>query len=315
MVKVSVIVTVRNEENSVLHLLHSLENQSLKPYEVIIVDGGSTDRTVEVVKSFINSRDSSFRLILAEGANRSKGRNMGISVVTSEIVACTDAGVVLDKFWLENLVKPLIDGDADFVGGVYVQSGKSLLQQCIGILQYPNLEKLRVEDFLPSSRSVAFKKSVWKSIGGYPENLEKAEDTYFDLMVKEKGFKVSLAKNALVFWPARDSLKGLFLQYFSYAEWDVKAGLVLKLKIYRLLFLSYFFLAFLLFCTFKFGYLGFLLFFFAVLTYLIFSGVKAFRKTGKFSSFFIAMAIKVTIFLAETFGLIKGFIGRVSKGK
>jgi len=313
MAEASVIVTVKNEEKAIIQLLRSLQNQSLKPCEIIFVDGGSKDKTIENIKSFVGP-DPSFKTISADDVNRSKGRNIGISAASSDIIACTDAGVVLDRHWLESLVKPLVNGDAEFVAGVYVQSGESLLQKCIGILQYPNLEKLD-STFLPSSRSVAFKKSVWKAIRGYPENLEKAEDTYFDLMVRERGFKVALAKDAVVFWPARDSLKNLFLQYFSYAEWDVKAGLFSKLKIYRLMILAYIFLGFLLFLTFKFGSWGFLFSFLTILTYLGFSGVKAFRKTRKFLSFFLGMAIKITIFLAETFGLIKGLIGRVSKRK
>jgi glycosyltransferase involved in cell wall biosynthesis len=314
MAEASVVVTVKNEEKTIIQLLRSLQNQSLKPCKVIFVDGGSKDKTIENIKSFVGP-DPSFKIISADGVNRSEGRNIGISAASSDIIACTDAGVVLDSHWLERLVKPLVNGDAEFVAGVYVQSGESLLQECIGILQYPNLEKLRVEDFLPSSRSVAFKKSVWKAIRGYPENLEKAEDTYFDLMIRERGFKVALAKDAAVFWPARDSLKRLFLQYSSYAEWDVKAGLFSKLKIYRLMILAYIFLGFLLFLTFKFGSWGFLFSFLIVLTYLGFSGVKVFRKTRKVLSFFLGMAIKITIFLAETFGLIKGLIGRVSKRK
>jgi glycosyltransferase involved in cell wall biosynthesis len=313
MVEASVIVTVKNEEKTIIHLLRSLQNQSLKPCEIIFVDGGSKDRTIENIKSYAGS-DPSFKIISAGGVNRSEGRNIGISAATSDIIACTDAGVVLDRHWLENLVKPLVNGDAEFVAGVYVQSGESLLQRCIGILQYPNLEKLD-STFLPSSRSVAFKKSVWKAIGGYPENLEKAEDTYFDLMALERGFKVALAKEAIVFWPARDSLKDLFVQYSSYAEWDVKAGLFFKLKIYRLMILAYIFLGFSLFLILKFGMWGFLSSFLIVLTYLGFSGAKAFRKTRRVLSFFLGMVVKVTIFLAETFGLIKGSIDRVFKGK
>lgn len=307
MVNTSVIITVKNEENSILHLLNSLEKQSLKPQEVIIVDGGSKDGTVETIKSFVTSK-SPFRLILADGANRSKGRNIGISAANSEMIACTDAGVVLDKLWLENLIKPLMHEGVDFVGGVYVQSGESLLQKCTGILQYPNLEKLHADDFLPSSRSVAFRKAVWKAVGGYPEHLEKAEDTYFDLAVRGKGFKVALARDAVVFTPARDSLKDLFLQYSSYAEWDVRAGLFFKLRIYRLMLLAYIFLAFLLFCIFAFGLWGFLFSVLMVLGYLGFSGAKAFRKNRRFLSIFLGMTIKMTIFLAETFGLIKGLI-------
>jgi len=314
MVNVSVVITVKNEENSILVLLNSLENQSLKPYEVIIVDGGSRDKTVEIIKSFINSRKH-FKLITADGANRSEGRNIGISAATSDVIAITDAGVVVDKNWLENLVKPFENDNVDFVGGVYVQGGESLLQKCIGILQYPNIKKLNVENFIPSCRSVAFKKNVWETVGRWPEHLEKADDTYFDLMVREKGFKIALAKDAVVSWIAKDTLKGLFQQYSSYAEWDVRANLLFKLKIYRIMFLAYIVLAFLLFSIFAFGLWGFIFSFSVILAYLVYSGVKCFVKTKKLSSIFLGMAVKITIFLAETHGIIKGLIGKVSKHK
>jgi cellulose synthase/poly-beta-1,6-N-acetylglucosamine synthase-like glycosyltransferase len=188
-----------------------------------------------------------------------------------------------------------------------------LLQKCIGILQYPRIEKLRVDDFIPSCRSVVFKRDVWKSVGYWPEHLEKADDTYFDLMVREKGFKIALAEDAVVSWTAKNTLKGLFQQYSSYAEWDVRARLFSKLKIYRLMVLSYIILAFLLFLIFEFGFWGFLFSSLVVLFYLVFSGVKTFMKTGKFLSIFLGMAVKITIFSAETFGLVKGLIARVSK--
>jgi cellulose synthase/poly-beta-1,6-N-acetylglucosamine synthase-like glycosyltransferase len=143
--------------------------------------------------------------------------------------------------------------------------------------------------------------------------LEKADDTYFDLMVREKGFKIALAKDAVVSWTAKNTLKGLFQQYSSYAEWDVRARLLSKLKIYRLMIVAYATIAFLLFLIFEFGFWGFLFSFLVVLFYLGFSGVKAFTKTGKLSSIFIGMAVKITIFLAETVGLVKGLIARVFK--
>jgi glycosyltransferase involved in cell wall biosynthesis len=312
MVNVSIVITIKNEEDSVLQLLNSLDNQSLQPYEVIIVDGGSKDRTVEIISSFI-AQKKSFKLILAEDANRPKGRNIGISAATSEIIAITDAGVVLERHWLENLVKPLTQQNADFVGGVYVQDGETLLQKCIGILQYPDIEKLQADDFIPSCRSVVFKKEVWKSVGYWPEHLEKADDTYFDLMVREKGFKIALAKDAVVSWTAKNTFKGLFQQYSSYAEWDVRAHLFSKLKIYRLMILAYVILAFLLFLVFEFGFWGFLFSFLVILSYLAFNGAKTFRNTGKIQSFFLGMAVKITIFSAETFGLAKGLVARVSK--
>ncbi len=310
MAAVSVIVTVKNEEATITRLLDSLQNQSLKPKEVIIVDGGSTDRTIDIIQSFIGSR-SLFKLIITKGVNRGQGRNIGIEAAASDIIALTDAGVTLDRFWLEKLVESLENEGASFVGGVYIQGGESLLQKCIGILQYPSLEKLHVDNFLPSCRSVAFTKKVWQAVGRWPENLEKAEDTYFDLAVKEKGFKTTLAKDAVVYWPARNSFKDLFLQYSSYAEWDAKARLLTKLRIYKHLALAHILVVFHLLLVIFIGIWGVLLLFFTVFAYLAVNGAKAYLNTHRASSFFLAAAIKVTIFCAETYGVLKGLVSRI----
>lgn len=307
---VSVIVTVKNEEDSISQLLNSLENQSLKPYEVIIVDGGSNDRTDEIIRSFVATR-SSFKLIIANGSNRGEGRNIGISAAKSDIIAVTDAGVVLDRFWLENLIKPFADNSADFVGGVYVQGGDSLLQRSIGVLQYPDRNKIRVGDFLPSCRSVAFLKRVWESVGRWPEHLEKADDTYFDLMVIEKGFRTALAKDAVASFPARNSLRDLFTQYSSYAEWDARAHLLSRLKIYKLMILAYVVLTFLLVSVVILGLFGLLFSTVVVLAYLVFNGARVFIKTRRPMSLLYAPAIKITVFIAETHGLLKGSFNRM----
>jgi glycosyltransferase involved in cell wall biosynthesis len=311
MLDVSVVVTVKNEEGSISQLLHSFEDQSLKPSEVIIVDGGSNDRTAEIVQSFAKNRKS-YELIIADGANRGQGRNIGISSAKSEKIAITDAGVVLDRFWLERLIKPIDDEGADFVAGVYVQGGKSLLQKCIGTLQYPNIDRLRADDFLPSCRSVAFTKYVWKTVGCWPEHLDKADDTYFDLLVREKGFKVALAKDAIVSFPARSSFKDLFQQYSSYAEWDVRARLLSRLKIYQFMILAYVLLGVFAYISIAFGLWGFMFSFTVVGSYLVFNGAKAIVATRKLLAFPIACTMKLTIFVAETYGIVKGLIRRIS---
>jgi len=310
--KVSVIVAVKNEEKSILKLLESLEAQSFKSFEVVIVDGGSNDQTIKIVNNFIKFRPN-YNLIIANGANRAKSRNIGIASTSSDIIACTDAGVMLDKHWLENLMNCFHAEKANFVSGVYVGSGESFLQKAIIELQYPTIDKLDKRTFLPSSRSVAFKKKIWKAVKGYPVNLEKAEDTLFDLKVLKLGCNIVLAKDAKVYWPPRGSLKSLFWQYLSYMEWDIKAGLLFELKIYRQLFFSYFiiFASLLLFSMF--GYIWLLIPFCLMCTYLVASGIALYLKTRASISFLIGPAIKITIYLAETAGLLKGLMGRLKE--
>ncbi len=306
---VTIVIPVKNEEKTILKLLESLETQTFNSFEAIIVDGGSTDQTTDIIAKFIKYRQN-YKLMVIDGANRARARNIGVESASSDIIACTDAGVILDRYWLENLLKSFREEEAEFVSGVYVGTAESLLQRAIIELQYPKIDHLNAKTFLPSSRSVAFKKHVWKEIGGYPENLEKAEDTYFDLKALKLGYKFALVKNAKVYWPPRNSLKSLFSQYSSYAEWDAKAGLITKLKIYLKLFFVYFIILTLIFLSSIFSYLFFLFLCSLICCYLIMSGISLYWKTRKFHSFLLGPAVKVTIFLAVSTGLLKGLIGR-----
>ncbi|HET7087198.1 MAG TPA: glycosyltransferase, partial [Anaerolineae bacterium] len=101
--KVSLIVTVKNEAGSIRTLLDSIAAQTRLPDEVIVCDGGSTDATLEVVRG-----ETRFpvRVIERPGANISQGRNAAIEAASGDIIASTDAGVRLDPHWLGVLVAP-----------------------------------------------------------------------------------------------------------------------------------------------------------------------------------------------------------------
>src|SRR6185437_14482066 len=108
--KVSVVVTVRNEERTINGLIETLLAQTRVPDEVVIADGGSTDRTVAMIHRWIQE-DRSIRLLSCPGANIAAGRNRAIEAATGDIIACTDAGVRLDRHWLERIVRPFENGD------------------------------------------------------------------------------------------------------------------------------------------------------------------------------------------------------------
>ena len=80
------------------------------------------------------------------------------------------------------------------------------------------------ETFLPSSRSIAFKKSAWKKVGGYPVHLDTAEDLMFARALKKADTKFHMVKDAIVLWPQRSTWKSAFLQFFRYAQGDGKAA-------------------------------------------------------------------------------------------
>jgi hypothetical protein len=84
-------------------------------------------------------------------------------------------------------------------------------------------DKVHPENFLPSSRSIAFRKKNWERIEGYPEELDTCEDLVFASRLKKAGFKFKLAQNAIVYWRQRRNLTEAFTQFFSYAKGDGKA--------------------------------------------------------------------------------------------
>lgn len=222
--QISLIIPVKNEAQTIRCLLDSIKSQTLQPSEIILVDGGSADHTLDVVKGE-NIRNCI--IVSSPGANIAKSRNIGIQNAKNSLIACTDAGAILDKDWLANIAKPFNNPDIDVVGGFYKPTPGSTLQRIIGALYYPKKNKVG-HDFIPSARSIAFKKAVWERVGGFPEHLTKAEDTVFFLKIEESKAKIGWAPDALVYWPPRQSISAFFEQNYSYALNDVIAGIYFK---------------------------------------------------------------------------------------
>lgn len=222
--KVSLISTIYNEEYSIKEFLDGLLSQSYKPDEIIIVDGGSKDNTSEIVKSYIK-KGAPIKFIVSPGVNIAKGRNIAIENSKNEIIASTDAGCKLDKDWLKNLIVKIED-DVDVVSGMTIPAPKNKFERCVAQITVTKMEDINENNYLPSSRSIAFKKSAWEKVGGYPEYLYTAEDTLFDLNMKEAGLKFVTAKDAIVYWDIRKNLKALFKQYYLYGRGNKEAGLV-----------------------------------------------------------------------------------------
>ena len=235
---VSVIVTVRNEEGTVDVLLRSLSTQSRKADEIIIVDGGSVDRTVDVVQSYLRP-GLPIKLIVAEGSNISQGRNIAISAAQGEIIASTDAGVRLPPNWLQTLVAAFDPRDGldapDVVAGFFLPDPQTVFETAMGATVLPTLAEIELQSFLPSSRSVAFSKNAWKDVGGYPEWLDYSEDVVFDLSLRGSKHRFAFAPDAVAYFRPRKDLKAFFRQYFLYARGDGKANLWPKRHLLRYL--------------------------------------------------------------------------------
>lgn len=237
--KTSFITTVLNEAKTIEPLLDSLLGQSRLPDEIIIVDAGSQDKTVSIVKKY-----AGVKVIVRPGLNRSQARNIGVKLAKHKIIISSDAGCILDKNWLKNITKPLINSKIDSVAGYYQVTSRRALSQAITPFVAVMPDQFNPKTYLPSSRSIAFKKTAWQKVGGYPENLDYCEDLIFARNLKAKT-RMAVEPQALVYWESINNLSEFFNKIKNYASGDVLAGywphLVRIFSIFIRYFIFYFF--------------------------------------------------------------------------
>jgi glycosyltransferase involved in cell wall biosynthesis len=215
---------VKDEENSIGILLNSLQEQTRKPDEIIITDGGSTDRTIDIIGSYI-AKGIPIKLIKADHAYPGRGRNLAIESSTSDWIAMTDGGIRLDKNWLRNLLGPLQERrDLDGIYGNYEPSVNSFFKECLAIVFVPaptllNGKKMR-SHFIASS---LMKKDVWRAVGGFPD-FRAAEDRIFMENVEKEGFRMGTSNDAKVLWDIPANFKATFKRFSLFSMHDIKAG-------------------------------------------------------------------------------------------
>lgn len=247
-VPVSLVTTIFNERLSLEGFLRSIFDMKVLPAEVIIVDGGSTDGSVEFILESVKTHSSSIdvRVIVDDMANRqhtvspiARGRNTAITEARHHIIAVTDAGTVLEEDWLEKITAPLLnDASTSVVGGWYRGDESSFMERCIGTVFIKPVEIVNPKTFIPSSRSIAFRKEAWEAVGGYPEISCTAEDTAFVLRLRDVGCGIAFAPDALVRWRVGSSLIGFSRMIFRYGVGDGASRLFrqsFSLKLIRVL--------------------------------------------------------------------------------
>jgi len=221
---VALVATVRDEAGTIFDLLSAIDGQSLSPNEIVIVDGGSTDGTFAELERWARTRPT-VSIVSAPGASIAEGRNIAIAKTSEPIVAVTDAGSHPDAEWLQELVAVLDDPSIDVAAGFYLAAPRSGFERLVDCLNLPDASEVDPATFLPSSRSVAFRRNVWEQVGGYPEWLAIGEDMWFNQRVAEAGFRRTFVPGAIVRWKLRPDLRSFARQYFLYARGDGEAGM------------------------------------------------------------------------------------------
>lgn len=226
--KISVIIPVRNEEQSIGQLLDGLTSQSLKPTEIVITDGGSSDQTAAIIEAY-DQTAVPIRLIRGGPGLPGRNRNLAAAQATSEWLAFIDAGIIPEPDWLELLAKRVqleSAADVDVVYGSYEPVADTLFKRCSVMAYVP--PPVEIEGRLVRSRSVVsllMKRRVWQSVGGFPEDLRSAEDLLFMNKIEQANFRIVNEPDALVHWQVQSTPWLTFKRFVVYARNNMRAGL------------------------------------------------------------------------------------------
>jgi glycosyltransferase involved in cell wall biosynthesis len=224
--EISVVVPVRDEENSVRTLLEGLLNQSLPPSEIVITDGGSTDATAEIIQEFIE-RGAPVKLIRERASLPGRSRNIAVRHSRCEWIAFIDAGIQPATSWLASLAETLGDGSTvDVVYGSYEPVIDSFFKECAAIAYVPPPYQSDGGFVRPRSIvSALMRRKVWEDVGGFPEYLRSAEDLLFMRRVEQAKFRIARTSGAIVYWNIQPDFGRTFKRFVVYSRNNIRAGL------------------------------------------------------------------------------------------
>lgn len=176
--KVSVIISTYNNEKTIKLCLEAIEKNNYKNYEIIVVDDGSSDKSVEIAEQFPCK-------VLRTGVNGgpSVTRNLGAKHAEGEILFYLDGDIAMFPDAIENAVEEF--GKSDEIGSVCGYHAKTSLIKDSLIKEYRNMQshywKKTSEGFatILSVAIGAIRKDVFFEIGGFNPELRQSEDVEF----------------------------------------------------------------------------------------------------------------------------------------
>lgn len=309
--KTTLITAVLNEEVTIEKFINSISEQSLIPDEVIVVDGKSSDNTAEAVKQQIKKhKNLNIKLIIKKG-NRSVARNEAIKNAEGDIILSSDSGCILNKNWVKNITKSFENKKVDVVAGYYRGNARSSFQKSLIPYVLVMEDRINEREFLPATRSMAFKKSIWKKVGGFNEKLSHNEDYEFAKRLDKENAKIVFSKEAIVSWIPRKNLKQAFVMFFRFALGDIQANILRDKVVY--IFLRYLLAVYLLFIGFVFRSLFFWIFYFLlVIAYITWSIAKNYKYVQNYRAILYLPLLQITSDFAVMLGTAIGVIQKIS---
>lgn len=232
---VSIVIPCLNEERFIGKVLENLARQyDAGKYEIIVVDGMSTDSTRAIVGEFARQHESiPVRLIDNPARNIPVALNTGISAARGEIIVRMDAHSVPSENYVRRCVELINEPNNSIVGmpwrisaGADTSEARAIALAVshpfgIGDAKYraPNFSGAQFVDTVPFG---VFRKTLWQKLGGFNEALLANEDYDFNYRVREQGGRILLDASEHCAYFARATMSELGKQNFRYGSWKAQ---------------------------------------------------------------------------------------------
>jgi len=207
---ISVIVPVFNNADGIAILLNALESQTygVSHYEVVVIDNGSQDETLEVVTRFASHSESTIVILQESHRGSYAARNKGLSESRGEILAFTDSDCIPTESWLMDGVSGLLETNADGAGGRIEFTYESGTPNVYEYLDSANKldQKSYVEDVgFAATANFVVRRSAIDKLGPFLSDLESGGDYEFGVRFERHGLSLTYLEDATVMHPARSS--------------------------------------------------------------------------------------------------------------
>lgn len=220
---ISIIIPVYNAAGFIRKTLEGVKNQKVRrpeAQEVIVVDDGSTDNTLEIIEKY--KKDMNLKIIRQKNKGPGAARNKGVKNSQGDIVVFIDSDCIPPKNWLRKLLAPLERGYAGAVGSYKTGNPESPVARFAGWEIEYKQQKMKGESTdWAGSYNCAYRKEVFESVGGFREEMVQAEDADLSFRVTSKGYKIKYVPSAYVYHHHTSTLREHLKERLKRGYWKV----------------------------------------------------------------------------------------------
>jgi cellulose synthase/poly-beta-1,6-N-acetylglucosamine synthase-like glycosyltransferase len=229
---VTVIMPARNEETAVGAALRSVQDQTYRQLQIVVIEGCSSDRTRRILEE-CQAQDSRIEILTNPEPNIPKSLNLGLAAAHGRWLVRVDAHSTVPPTYVADLVTRLREGTWAGVGGIkpgvgITPAGRAIAAAMssrfgVGNSKYHYATTELEVDHLPFG---AYPVDLLRAMGGWDETLNANEDYELDYRLRLRGGRLLLDPRVVISWQCRQSVPDLLRQYVRYGKGKADVALL-----------------------------------------------------------------------------------------